>query len=142
MDPKSLSVFAEQWSEVLGAVHSLLAIVMLVALIVGAIFLYVVSVNNWKHVQISGLVAALAYLATFGIGLILPNASGLFEIKENLAALGAFIALALVVLIVFGKLRRTNTWRRQLYGALFAMLTLLALSVIALAYLLVTRKLL
>ena len=152
-----MTVFAEQWSDVLGAVHGLLAIVMVISFVMGAIFLYAVSVHNWKHIQIAGLTASLTYIATFVMGLLVyprfrvyvrgrflderaPNSTGLFEIKEHLAALGLFIALALLVLIAFGRLRRANTWRRQLYGALFCILSILALVVTALAYVLASRK--
>jgi|GEM_PF-4552853 len=152
-----MTVFAAQWSDVLGALHGLFALVMLLTFAMGLIFTFAVSEHNWKHIQTAGFAAAFSYLVTFGFGLLAyPMAKvymskapmnpetaasiGLLEIKEHLAALGAFVALALLVLILFGHLRRASTWRRQLFAALFINLVLLGSIAAILAYVLGARR--
>ncbi|MDP2587471.1 MAG: hypothetical protein Q8P33_01690 [bacterium] len=152
-----MTVFAEQWSEVFGAVHGLLVLISIFALVMAVIFTFAVSQHNWRHITISSLVATIGYLATFGFGLLVyprfrvyvrgafldaraPNSTGLFEIKEHVAAVGFFVALALLVVLLFGRLRRASTWRKQLFAALLMILALITLIVAALSYVLQARK--
>lgn len=152
-----MTVFAEQWSEVFGAVHGLLVLISIFALVMAVIFTFAVSQHNWRHITISSLVATIGYLATFGFGLLVyprfrvyvrgafldaqaPNSTGLFEIKEHVAAVGFFVALVLLVVLLFGRLRRASTWRKQLFAALLMILALITLIVAALSYVLQARK--
>ena len=152
-----MSVFAEQLSDVFGAVHGLLVLVTVFALVMAVIFTFAVSQHNWKHITISSLVATIGYLATFGFGLLVyprfrvyvrgaflderaPSSTGLFEIKEHVAAVGIFVALVLLVMLLFGRMRRASTWRKQLFAALLLVLALITLIVATLSYILQARK--
>lgn len=152
-----MDVFGSQWHDVLGALHGLLVLVTLFAFVMGAIFLFAVSSHNWKHIQITTLIGTLLYIFSFFIGISLlpnydvnvrsaflevraPNSVGLFEIKEHLSTIGFFVALALLVLVLFGHMRKATSARKQLFAALFCTLALLTLVASILAYVLAARR--
>jgi hypothetical protein len=128
--------FAEQWSDLLGVLHSVLLFTMLLLVVVCSCMTFMAAKLNWKRIQVVGLLAVLSYLATGALGLLTyPTAAeralriGIYQTKEDIAALGFFVAIALGMLIVFGHLRRTSTRRRQLFAGLFASLALIAVIV-------------
>ena len=146
-----MEVFGHSAYELLAATKGIIDFVLLVALIMGGIFLFFVSEQNWKHINVAGVTAGISYLLIFTFGWLIypvfrvetraglldakfPQATGLFEIKENIAALGAFIAISLLMLGLFGKMQKATSGRKILYGTLATMLGLLSLTLMTLGF--------
>jgi hypothetical protein len=146
-----MSLFGSTVSNLLQASHSIFALVLVVSMVMGLAFLYIVAEPNWKHVRVAVGTASLTYLVTFVFGLLIypvfrvdvraemldasvPQATGLFEIKENLAAIGAFVALSLLVLTLFARLPHAPISVKQLFGGLYITFVVLAAAVMTLAF--------
>src|SRR3990172_8560019 len=110
-----MDIFGEKIYGWLAVFHSVAAFALVISLVMGIAFLYLVSEQNWRHIRNTGLVASLSYIVTFLFGWAvyplwrvdvrakifnkeIPVGTGLFEIKEHLAALGLFAALVVLVL--------------------------------------------
>lgn len=123
---------------------------MVISLIMGTAFTFFVSEQNWKHIRITGVVASLSYLMTFLFGWAiyplwrvdvrakvfdtdLPIGTGLFEIKEHLAAIGAFAALVVLILSL-SKMAEAPSTRKVLFGGIFAVLVILAATTLVLGF--------
>ncbi len=146
-----MQLFAQSIIEILQALHGVAVFVLLVALIMGGLFLFFVSRQNWKHILVAGQTAAISYLTVFGLGLLIypvfrvdvraalldktfPQATALFEIKEHLAALAAFVAIAMLILGIFGHLRRAGISRKMVYATLASLLGLFSLALMVLGF--------
>ena len=146
-----MELLAEPFVNLLQAAHGIFGFVLFVALLMACIFTFAVSAANWKHIAVSSSVAAIAYLLTFLMGWLIypvfrvdvraafldklnPWATGLFEIKEHLAAVGAFVALGVLSLALFGRLLTASCQRRQLFGGLLAAFGLLTATVLLLGF--------
>jgi hypothetical protein len=147
-----MPLFGSNVIGLLQSFHSIFGLVLVVSLVMGLAFLYAVAEPNWKHIRVAAGVASLSYLATFVFGLLVypvfrvniraefldknaPHITGLFEIKEHLAALGAFVAITLLVLIAFAHLPKAPLSVKQLFGGLFVTFTILSAGVMTLAFL-------
>lgn len=146
-----MELFAASIHGWLQALHGLLGFALFVSVTMADIFAYLVGQSNWKHVSIAGAVASLTYLATFAVGWLIypvfrvdvraefldqsnPVSTGLFELKEHISAIGAFVAIALLMLSLFGRMQTAPSSRRQLYGGLLAVLSLTTYVVFVLVF--------
>lgn len=146
-----MKLFAQSIIGPLNVVHGVVAFVLFVAILMACIFTFAVGASNWKHVVISSTTAAAAFLLTVLGGWIIypvfhidvraayldashPAIAGLFTIKEHLAAVGAFVALGVLVLGLFGRLQTASSFRRQLFGGLLAMMALITGCIFVLAF--------
>lgn len=146
-----MDTFGQELFQVMRALHVLGVIVLFAGVLAGAILMFAVATPRWKRIQLIVGITSASYLFTFVYGMLLypvfrvtvravlldpslPHGTGIFEIKEHLAALGAFLALTLLTLSIFGRLRRTSVWRRQLFAGLFTMFAIISTTLIVLAY--------
>ncbi len=145
-----MEIFGTQFYGILTVFHSLAALALVISLIMGTAFTFFVSEQNWKHIRVTGAVVSISYLVTFLFGWAayplwrvnvraklfdtdLPIGTALFEIKEHLAALGAFAAIVLLILC-FTKMAQAPSTRKTLYGGVFAIVTILATTVMLLGF--------
>jgi len=146
-----MKLVGEEFYGLLVTGHGIAALTMFVAFLVGSLFLFATAEINWKHVRNAGMVGSISYLLTFLFGWwiypvfkvdvrtaildpSLPHVTGIFEIKEHMAAIGAFLALAIILLSTFGKLTKTTRKRRLAYTGMFASLVIIANTVLVLAF--------
>lgn len=121
--------------------HGIAALTFFVAVLMGSLFLYATSEVNWKHVKISAIVGAIAYMFTFGLGLVMyplrtgtSIASSFFEIKVGASSIAFFLAIAVLYLAVFGRLTKASRKRRIAFGGLFASLVVFGMSSMIIAF--------
>jgi hypothetical protein len=137
----------------LQALQYLFVFLLLIGLVFGTYSLFLRSEQNWKVIRLIVGITSFSYLASTMLGwtiypfflpalrqnLIdpsLPQATGLFLIKDHLSAIGIIIALALLVLCLFGRLGRASIQRHQLFGSLFATLALMIIVLVVVAFML------
>jgi hypothetical protein len=137
----------------LQAIQYLFVFLLLIGLVFGTYYLFLRSELHWPHIRLIVGVTAFSYLASTILSWIiypfflpglrqsiidtnLPHATGLFLIKDHLSAIGIIIALALIVISLFGRLGRASIQRHQLYGSLFATLGLMTIMLVVVAFML------
>jgi len=119
-------------------VHYILVLVMVVGFIWGTYLLFIKKELKWKSVRRTINITSLSYLGSFIFSqLIYPTFKsglreqlgdahsllfGIFEVKSHLAALGASVAIALIITGIFGYILDASKLRRQMYSTMYATL--------------------
>ena len=138
------NLFLENYAPVLKSLHGGLGIISLVSLGFGVYLIIKRAKIDWSSGLKSALIGILAYLASFLLGLLiypvfrikvraeyfdlkLPWLTGLFEIKEYLAAIGLFVALVLLSYYYFFKIEESEKPIKQSFINLLFVLFLITL---------------
>lgn len=146
-------MIADRWLVFLQSLHYIFAFTLMLGLVFGVRALFVRAPLNISRIRAIVAATAVSYLGSFILSWTIypffrpdlranvlsmhaPRAIGVFLIKEHISALGALIAIALLVMTIFGHMQRASMSRWKLYGSMFATLTLITILLIGAAFLL------
>jgi len=137
----------------LQALHYVLAFALIVGLGLGIQALFFRAPLRVNRIRTIVAITSLAYLGSFILSWTIypffrpdlranvltaemPQAIGVFLIKEHISAIGAMIAVVLLVVTFFGHMSHASLVRWKLYGTMFATLGLITVVLISFAFLL------
>jgi hypothetical protein len=146
-------VIIDRWLVFLQSLHYIFSFTLLVGLGFGVRALFVSAPLKINRIRVIVAATALSYLGSFilswtiypffrpelranVLSMEVPRAIGIFLIKEHISAIGALIAIALLVMTIFGHMNHASMARWKLYGSMFATLGLITILMIASAFLL------
>jgi hypothetical protein len=138
------SLFLENYAPILKSLHGGIGILSLLTLGFGVYLIIKRRAIDWSSGLKSSLIGILAYLFSFVFGLLIypvfrvkvraeyfdpkiPWATGLFEIKEYVGAIGLFIAFVLLGYYLFFKIDQSEKPVKQSFINLLFILFLITL---------------